>query len=360
MTAASKLLFLALCFALWASCASYQQTTQDDDYNTTESVAPPFIKKIDTVACGKQPKQVIFSPDDECIALPLLDDAGFQIINTADKTLRTINPPQAEKKGFAEGLFVPQKKAFFVSQMTTGRLYEYEYPSFAFRREIKCGGLWSKFIAWSEEKQLIAVSNWVSATVTLIDYAAGDVVLTIKTKAAPRGLAFVESGESIIVLCFDGGAIQKFDTATGALLASVSTGYTAMRHIVLNKDETVAYVSNMHHCAVYELNLASFAITRTMPVPVNPNTIVLYKNRWLFVSSRGPNNKVDYTKRSPLNGNITLIDTKEWKVVQAVEGGNQPTGLDVSHSGKYLCSSNFQDENVDIYEIIRGNTTSGK
>ena len=75
------------------------------------------------------------------------------------------------------------------------------------------------------------------------------------------------------------------------------------------------------------------------------------KNRWLFVSSRGPNNKEDYTKRSPENGKIQIIDTQTMKVIQAFEGGNQPTGLDISPDGKYLCFSNFPDENIELYEI---------
>ena len=52
-----------------------------------------------------------------------------------------------------------------------------------------------------------------------------------------------------------------------------------------------------------------------------------------------------------LNGKIQIIDTTTMKVLLAFEGGNQPTGLDVSPDGKYLCFSNFQDENIELYEI---------
>jgi hypothetical protein len=38
-------------------------------------------------------------------------------------------------------------------------------------------------------------------------------------------------------------------------------------------------------------------------------------------------------------------------VVKTIDGGNQPTGLDVSNDGKFLCFSNFQDENIELYSI---------
>ncbi|MBP5569308.1 MAG: YVTN family beta-propeller repeat-containing protein, partial [Treponema sp.] len=61
----------------------------------------------------------------------------------------------------------------------------------------------------------------------------------------------------------------------------------------------------------------------------------------------------DYTKRSPQNGKIQIIDVKTIEIVETFEGGNQPTGLDVSSDGKYLCFSNFQDENIELYEISK-------
>ncbi|MBP3709983.1 MAG: YVTN family beta-propeller repeat-containing protein [Treponema sp.] len=331
---------------------AHLDSSERDAFQAAQKVMPPVLEKVAVIPCGKQPKQVIFSPDSKRIVLPLLDDAGFEIISLDEYVpVQKIAPPRSSQKGFAEGLFIPEKSAFFVSQMTTGRIYEYSVPDFAYRREIATGGVWSKFMAWSAEKQLVAVSNWVSNDVSLIDYESGTVVRTLKTKAAPRGLAFVENGNAIIVLCFDGGAVQKFSTETNALLASIAKEKSAMRHIAVNADETKAYVSDMYHAAVYEIDLASFAIARTMSVFNNPNTIVLFQNRWLFVSSRGPNNRSDYTKRSPENGRITIIDVDAWQTVHTFEGGNQPTGLDISRDENYLCFSNFQDANIELYKI---------
>ena len=70
-----------------------------------------------------------------------------------------------------------------------------------------------------------------------------------------------------------------------------------------------------------------------------------------FVSCRGKNNPVDYTLQSLENGKIYIIDTETMKVIKSFEGGNQPTGLDISLDGKILCFSNFQDGNIELYNI---------
>lgn len=313
------------------------------------------FNKEGTYKCGKQPKQVLFSPDNKCIVLPLLEDNGFQVLDiTADRTAKMINPPRSNKQGFAEGLFIKEKNAFFVSQMTTGYIYEYEYsyPNFTFKREIPTEGTWSKFIAWNSEYQLIAVSNWVSNDVSLIDYETGKVVQKLQTAEAPRGLAFVNGGKEIIVLCFDGSKIQKFNTETGKLVNSIYIQKSAMRHIALNAQETKAYISDMYHACVYTIDLTEFKVTSTWKVFNNPNTIALYKDRWLFVSCRGPNNKEDYTKRSPVNGRVIVFDTVDGTKQDTIYGGNQPTGLDLSSDGQWLCFSNFQDANIELYSIF--------
>ncbi len=312
----------------------------------------PVLTKTGTYRCGRQPKQVLFSPDSKYIVMPLLDDNGFDIFSVEEKkVIKRINPPHASKVGFAEGLFIPSKNVFLVSQMTTANLYEYSYPDFTYRRTIPTNGVWSKFIAYSSEKNLLCVSNWVSNDISMIDYDSGKVLRKIKTGKAPRGLYFAEKGESIIVLCYDGGKIQKFNVDTGKKLKEISVAKSSMRHIAVNKAETKAYVSDMYYFQIYEVDLAQFKITKKLRVYNNPNTIELYKDRWLFVSNRGPNNPVDYTKRSPKNGKITIIDTENMTIVKTLPGGNQPTGLDIDESEKYLCSSNFQDQNIDFYTI---------
>jgi len=335
------IIFCLLILTVFVFCEEYEKSTTG-----------PFLTKLGTFPCGQQPKQVLFSPDSKFIALPLLDDKGFDLFSVAEqKVVKRITPPNAEQLGFAEGLFIKEKNVFLVSQMTTGNLYEYSYPDFQLKRTIKTGGNWSKFIAYNPQKDILAVSNWLSNTVSIIDYKTGKLLKTLKTAAAPRGLLFTEKGENIIVLCFDGGKIQKFAVETGTKLAEKSVEKSALRHIVPSISENRAYVSDMYYGKIYEIDTNTLEIIREVKVHNNPNTIALANGRWLFVSCRGKNNPVDYTLRSPENGKIYIIDTTTMAVERIFTGGNQPTGLDISPDGKTLCFSNFQDGNIELYSI---------
>jgi len=343
---------VAVCAILIAAFIACLPIFAETTYSFQGPSAEVRITKLGTFKCGKQPKQVLFSPDDTYIVMPLLDENGFDIFSlTEKKVIKRIVPPNGNKLGFVEGLFIPEKNAFFVSQMTTGKIYEYTYPGFEYKREISTEGTWSKFMVWSGEKSVIAVSNWLSNDISIIDYDTGKVLRKIKTKLAPRGMVFTDSGKNIISLSFDSGVIEKFDTTTGTRTGNIEIDKAAMRHVVLSPDEKTAYISDMYHAQVLAVNLDKFEITDKIKVFNNPNTIDLWKGRYLFVSSRGPNNPVDYTLRSPKDGIITVIDTKDMSVVAKIQGGNQPTGLDISNGGKYLCFSNFQDENIELYEL---------
>lgn len=223
----------------------------------------PELKKIGTFTCGMQPKQVLFSPDNKYIVLPLLGDDGFDIFSVDQKKIiKRINPPNSKNCGFAEGLFIPEKKVFLISQMTTGNVYEYSYPDFKYKRTISTTGTWSKFIAYNSDKQLLAVSNWVSNDISIIDYNTGKCLRKIATKKAPRGIEFIDNGNQIISLAFEGGVIEKFDVNTGKLLNKISIENSAMRHIVMNTDKTKAYISDMYFRSIYEVDIKTFTITK--------------------------------------------------------------------------------------------------
>ena len=84
------------------------QANTDTTYSFQGASGEIRITKIGTFPCGKQPKQVLFTPDDEYIVMPLLDENGFDIFSlTEKKVIKRINPPESIKLGFVEGLFIP-------------------------------------------------------------------------------------------------------------------------------------------------------------------------------------------------------------------------------------------------------------
>jgi len=145
----------------------------------------------------------------------------------------------------------------------------------------------------------------------------------------------------------------KYSTKTWTRAAGVNRYAAAMRHVVLSPDEEVCYVSDLCHNFIYEIDAVTLRILHSYKVFNNPNTIEITKDgRFLFVSCRGPDNPKSYLLRSPENGRIYVIDTVKKEVVQEIDGGNQPTGLDLSPDDRYLAFSNFRDDsNFELYDV---------
>jgi YVTN family beta-propeller protein len=317
----------------------------------------PFIDQMSIYSCGGAPKQVTFSPDDRYLFITLLGGTGFQIFDMEKKKiLQLIGPKKwAKRLGFVEGIFIEKYGSYFVSQMGPAQIYEYKVDpdgTVVFKRSIKTGGSWSKVIAYCPQLDLLAVSNWSSDNVSIIDYNTGKVLNKIGKMEAPRGVAFSRNGKYLYVTSFDGGLILKYRTKDWKEIHRIYKRSAAMRHVVVTNDDKRIFVSNMYHCEVYEIDCESFTILHTYKVFHNPNTIDITDDaRFLFVSCRGPNNKKAYTLRSPQDGQVIIFNTETKERVAAIKGGNQPTGLDVSNNGKYLAFSNFKDANFELYDI---------
>ncbi|HOT59978.1 MAG TPA: beta-propeller fold lactonase family protein [Spirochaetia bacterium] len=305
-------------------------------------------------SCGVQPKQVIFSPDDDYILIPLLGERGFDVFSLSKlRMIKRIEPPDPSKQtGYPEGLFLKERNVFWVSQMTTSSIYEYSWPALEYKRTIPTGGVWSKYITWHSEKKIAAISNWLSNTVSIINPESGDIIKKLPTAAVPRGLAFTKDGKYLVVTAFEGGRISLFDTDTWKEIKYIQKAGSNMRHAVLSPNDRFLYVSDMGNNMVYEIAMDTFTITEWYEVDHNPNTIDISPDgKLLIVSCRGPNNPVSYLIRSPRSGYIVVIDVEQKRVVAMFSGGNQPTGLDISNNGKYLCFSNFLDNTIELFYL---------
>lgn len=311
------------------------------------------VKIIGVFECGYQPKQIIFSPDDKILLISLLDDNGYDVFDLETFNLRHIAIEKyGVNKGFVEVVCIKERNTLLISQMSLNKIYEFSIKTQQLLRIFETHGLWSKFIAVCENKNIVAVSNWFSNNISIIEYTTGKLLTMIDTDKSPRGLAFDRNGTFLYTTCFDGGTILKIDTSKWVITGRIKKEKAAMRHIVLTNDNKRAFVSDMHNCCVYEIDLINFEIIGFYKVYDNPNTIALTpNNRYLFVSCRGPNDPENYLKRSPEDGVVIAIDLLEKKVKYKIDAGNQPTGLSISNDGRFLVFTNFRDNNFELYYI---------
>ncbi|MBN1525444.1 MAG: hypothetical protein JW904_13225 [Spirochaetales bacterium] len=315
------------------------------------------IRFLGSFPTGKQPKQVVFSPDSEYLYIPLLADEGFDVYHMPSLTYLKKIPAGASPSylGFVEGLFLEHTNTFLVTQMTRSRIIEYSVQNPAepvFSREINSKGNMPKVVAYSKKLDCIAVSNWMENSVVILDYATGNIKHVIPNLSVPRGVLFSPDERYLYIASYEGGFTVKFETASWKEVNRVSVPKTAMRHIVQTKNGKTLFVSDMMFSKIFEIDATSFSLSHTYSVFSLPNTIDLTPNdELLFVSCRGPNSPEGYLYPSVYPGKVLAIDVASRKIIGAIEGGRQPTGLDVSSDGKLLVFSNFQDADIDVYNI---------
>lgn len=299
---------------------------------------------------GGNPKQVAYTPDGEELWVTLLVEGELKIFDADNgKLLDTIS--LGDEHGSVEVIFTEDGETAYVSQMETSSVYEIDVDTRKVRRQISTEGVWSKVMALSPDERTLYVSNWVSDDVSVIDLDKGETVKRIPTVTKPRGLYVTADGRRLYVAGYEKGAIQRINLRTGHKEVLVRTG-SAMRHLVGDPRTKTLYASDMGEDAIFEVDMATGKVSKLAEVDDHPNTIQLGLNgRVLFVSCRGRNNPESYYLPGPEWGSVVLVDTRTGRLLDAVVGGNQTTGLDVSDDGNRLAFSDFLDGRIRTYAI---------
>jgi DNA-binding beta-propeller fold protein YncE len=111
------------------------------------------------------------------------------------------------------------------------------------------------------------------------------------------------------------------------------------------------YADDMGTNQAFVVVLASERVRKLAGTDNVPNTIDLTPDgRVLYVSNRGRNG-ASYYLPGPEWGSVLAIDTASGKVLDAMVGGNQTTGLDVSADGRLLAFSDFLDNRIHLYAV---------
>jgi DNA-binding beta-propeller fold protein YncE len=307
-----------------------------------------LLHKLGEFRTGPNPKQVAFSADGREIWVTLLGGHGMQVFDAA--TLRRTADVRLGQHGAVEVVFTRDGKTVYASQMETASIFEIDRSTHRVRRRMPTGGVWSKVMALSADEKTMYVANWVSNDVSEIDLVTGRLRRLLPTVQTPRGLYPTPDGRSLYVAGYAHGELARIDLRTGRSTVLLRTG-GAMRHLVGDPRHNRLYADDMLYGQAYATDLATGRVSRLAKTDNEPNTIDLSPDgRVLYVSNRGKNGS-NYYLPGPEWGSILAIDTTTGRILDAIVGGNQPTGLDVSPDGRLLAYSDFLDDRVSLYMI---------
>ena len=209
---------------------------------------------------------------------------------------------------------------------------------------------WTKVVEPSRDGRWLYVSNWVGSDVSRIDRTGQEKTRRIRTAETPRGLYLTPEGDTLYVASFGTGKLQKMDTSTFALKDLYQGG--VMRHLVANASSGKLFASDMRRGQILVHDMQAGTTKQLARTDANPNTIALTPDgQVLAVSCRGRNNRKSYYLPGPEWGSILLFDTTTGRKLDALIGGNQPTGLAVSPDGQWLASTDLLDDRVSLYRL---------
>ena len=312
---------------------------------------PPdqLVDRTMVFTTGAAPKQVAFTPDGGELWVTLLAGSGLEVYDPATGDL--LAPIDLPEAGSVEVIFDAAGDTAWVSQMETASVYEIDVATRRIRRTLATGGSWTKVILADPAGERLWASNWVSNDVSEFDLATGDLVRRIPTVATPRGLATDPLGTRLYVAGYDAGDIERVDLATGEGTVLMHTG-GAVRHLVGDPTSGLIYASDMALDTIFAIDTTTDTVTAMAETDRLPNTIDLTPDgQVLAVSNRGRNNPQTYYLPGPEWGSVLLIDTATGGILDAVVGGNQPTGLDISADGTLLAFSDFLDNRVSVFAL---------
>lgn len=307
-----------------------------------------LVHKLFELEVSGAPKGVAFTPDGSELWTTLLNGSGVEVIDVASQRVEAaidLGP------GAVEVIFNRSGDTAYVSQMETNSVFEIDVATRSVTRQLDTEGAWTKVIALSPDERTLYASNWVDSNVSEIDLSTGEVTRLLPTVRTPRGLYPTSDGERLYVTGFASGELQLIELSTGDSEVLHRTG-GSMRHLVGSPDGAVVYASDMTRDTIFTVDTATNEVTELATTDRKPNTIDLSPDgRILFVSNRGRNNPESYYLPGPEWGSVLLIDTQTGAMLDAVVGGNQTTGLEVSEDGTMLAFSDLLDDKVVVYSV---------
>ena len=336
--------------------------------NPATSVTPLIVidapaaqhRFLHRIATGKQPKSAMFISPTRVI-LPLLDDNHIEVVDvlTREVSRLTVPPQYAKRGGFVESVVVPPRGEVWVSQMAASAIHRYALDTLEYRGSIDLSGSWTKVLAFNPVENTVYASNWNSSDISVVSVESLKELRKIKLGGVPRGMAFSTDGTTMLAAIFGGkndsdgaGRTAMVDLEKQKITKTIIAGGSHRHAVRLKSGENYFAVSDMARNKVYFIN--EYAKTAEVKVYSNPNTIAESPDgKFLYVSCRGHNNPKSYLLKGPDFGRLMVIDIATLKVIEDLEAGNQPTGLDVSPDGKYVVLTDFLDHAMRVYERVQ-------
>jgi len=154
-------------------------------------------------------------------------------------------------------------------------------------------GTWPYAIVTSKDESTLYVSDWTSASVSVVDAATGALKQTIAVGAHPNAELVSADGSSLFVACANDDTVRVIDTASGSVRATIQTAIFPQAlpgaipdGLALSRDGKILLVADAGENAVVAVDLTSSqpAVFGAVPAGWFPTDVVASADgRKLFI-----------------------------------------------------------------------------
>lgn len=312
-------------------------------------------EKVTEVDTGEQPKQVVYDSVFRTAYVSCMEggEIGKYEIGSDYKMSRvdTITVPDQCVELLIHGDFIFATTSTFQRdpELRKNQLHVFDRKTNQLLSSTDTGGNWSKVIAVNPIRAEVVVSNWHTHNVSFFDFTNPSAPVLKQVLAwgeAPRGLAYLPSGNELLVTGFYSGNVGLLSAMANGkwenTLSSKKYDYPHysgnMRDVVVIPSRNLALVSNLGRNSIHFMEVNSLEIKETLLVGREPNSIRLIDDNTLAVSCRGSDCAifVDINKRA-----VTARTTTT---------GRKPTGLDSTNDGLLITSFDGNKLEYHVYK----------
>jgi len=165
------------------------------------------------------------------------------------------------------------------------------------------------------------------------------------TGRAPKQVAFTPDGKELWVTLLGGDGVAAHNAVSGAKLAGIRLGrHGGAVEVIFTRDGKTAYVSQMETGTVWQIDVASRRVRRSVHV----------EGVWTKVLALSPDERTLYAANW-ISHDVSVIDLPSWRVRKVIPTVHTPRGLYPAPDGRTLYVAGY-----DNGELARIDLPSGK